>query len=161
MRDFNSPTVHTPATPSGRAGAQLCGRPNQRFRRDTKPLMQSPGHGHRKWPLVTEHLVNSVRCPMNGTRSFGASPRCAITNLMAATACRCASAPESARCTASARHCSKREGRIRAGPWTSSPTPWRAADAFARQGVRLRFIRPGKPVENAYIASFNGKFRDE
>jgi putative transposase len=32
--------------------------------------------------------------------------------------------------------------------------------AYAR-GVRLSFIRPGKPVENAYIESFNGKFRDE
>ncbi|KCV06947.1 transposase, IS407 family [Bordetella holmesii CDC-H785-BH] len=28
-------------------------------------------------------------------------------------------------------------------------------------GVKLSFIRPGKPVENAYIESFNGKFRDE
>jgi putative transposase len=27
--------------------------------------------------------------------------------------------------------------------------------------VNLIFIRPGKPVENAYIESFNGKFRDE
>jgi putative transposase len=27
--------------------------------------------------------------------------------------------------------------------------------------VHLSFIRPGKPNENAYIASFNGKFRDE
>ena len=32
--------------------------------------------------------------------------------------------------------------------------------AFAR-GVTLRFIRPGKPIENAYVESFNGKFRDE
>ena len=27
--------------------------------------------------------------------------------------------------------------------------------------VKLSFIRPGKPNENAYIESFNGKFRDE
>lgn len=27
--------------------------------------------------------------------------------------------------------------------------------------LRLNFIRPGKPVENAYIESFNGRFRDE
>lgn len=30
-----------------------------------------------------------------------------------------------------------------------------------QKGVKLQFIRPGKPVENAYIESFNGKFRDE
>jgi len=28
-------------------------------------------------------------------------------------------------------------------------------------GVVLQFIRPGKPVENAFVESFNGKFRDE
>jgi putative transposase len=27
--------------------------------------------------------------------------------------------------------------------------------------IRLNFIRPGKPVENAYVESFNGRFRDE
>ncbi len=38
----------------------------------------------------------------------------------------------------------------------------RTLDAWAyARGVTLRFIRPGKPVENAYIESFNGKFRDE
>jgi putative transposase len=38
----------------------------------------------------------------------------------------------------------------------------RTLDAWAyRHGVTLRFIRPGKPIENAYVESFNGKFRDE
>ena len=38
----------------------------------------------------------------------------------------------------------------------------RTLDAWAyRTGVTLRFIRPGKPIENAYVESFNGKFRDE
>ena len=29
------------------------------------------------------------------------------------------------------------------------------------QGVKLHFIRPGKPTENGHIESFNGRFRDE
>ena len=38
----------------------------------------------------------------------------------------------------------------------------RALDAWAyRNKVRLDFIRPGKPVENCYIESFNGRLRDE
>jgi putative transposase len=30
-----------------------------------------------------------------------------------------------------------------------------------RNGVKLDFITPGKPVENAYVESFNGEFREE
>ena len=30
-----------------------------------------------------------------------------------------------------------------------------------RMGVKLSFIRPGKPVENAFAESFNGRLRDE
>ena len=38
----------------------------------------------------------------------------------------------------------------------------RALDHWAyKNGVHLDFIRPGRPVENGYIESFNGKLRDE
>ena len=30
-----------------------------------------------------------------------------------------------------------------------------------QRGVRLEFIQPGKPVQNAYVESFNGRLRDE
>jgi putative transposase len=31
----------------------------------------------------------------------------------------------------------------------------------ARTGVRLRFIQPGKPVQNAFLEGFIGRFRNE
>src|SRR5262249_1385020 len=38
----------------------------------------------------------------------------------------------------------------------------RALENWAyRRGVQLDFIRPGKPIENAFIESFNGRLRDE
>lgn len=38
----------------------------------------------------------------------------------------------------------------------------RALDEWAYQhGVKIDFIDPGKPVQNPFIESFNGKFRDE
>ena len=38
----------------------------------------------------------------------------------------------------------------------------RAIDAWAYQtGVKLDFIRPGRPVENGFVESFNGRLRDE
>ena len=38
----------------------------------------------------------------------------------------------------------------------------RALDVWAHeQSVKLHFIEPGKPVQNAFIESFNGKMRDE
>jgi len=38
----------------------------------------------------------------------------------------------------------------------------KAMDAWSSQyGVHLEFIRPGKPIDNGYIESFNGRLRDE
>jgi putative transposase len=38
----------------------------------------------------------------------------------------------------------------------------RALDAWAHdRDIKLQFIDPGKPTQNAYVESFNGKFRDE
>jgi putative transposase len=38
----------------------------------------------------------------------------------------------------------------------------KALDEWAyRKGIKLEFIRPGKPMENGYIESFNGKLREE
>jgi putative transposase len=38
----------------------------------------------------------------------------------------------------------------------------KALDAWAyERGVQLRFSRPGKPVDNRFIESFNGRLRDE
>lgn len=34
-------------------------------------------------------------------------------------------------------------------------------DWSEKTGVRLRFIAPGKPLQNAFVESFNGKIRDE
>jgi putative transposase len=38
----------------------------------------------------------------------------------------------------------------------------KALDTWAyRNGVQLEFSRPGKPTDNAFVESFNGRFRDE
>ncbi len=38
----------------------------------------------------------------------------------------------------------------------------KALEAWAwKKGIKLDFIHPGKPMENGYIESFNGRLRDE
>jgi transposase InsO family protein len=56
------------------------------------------------------------------------------------------------------------------GHRTAYRSPSTTARSFSRgrsktgpgdAGVQLDFIRPGKPVENAFIEAFNGRLRDE
>jgi transposase InsO family protein len=58
---------------------------------------------------------------------------------------------------------SRRAGRRARSCWTNGPaltSPVLDQWAYER-GVQLRFIAPGKPVENAFVESFNGRLRDE
>jgi transposase InsO family protein len=47
--------------------------------------------------------------------------------------------------------------RCRLGVTVQTYHRWREK----RGGARLDFIRPGKPIENVYIESFNGRIREE
>ncbi len=59
---------------------------------------------------------------------------------------------------AAARHGWPRTIVVDNGPEFTS----RALDQWAyERGIELHFIEPGKPVQNAYIESFNGRVRDE
>jgi putative transposase len=62
-----------------------------------------------------------------------------------------------------ARVCRVRDRLFNTRPLDNGPEfAGTALDAWAAQhGVQLHFIQPGKPVQNAFIESFNGKFRDE
>src|ERR1041385_5514082 len=45
---------------------------------------------------------------------------------------------------------------------TNDQFHFQGADAWAhRHGVKLEFSRPGKPTDNAFIESFNGRLRQE
>jgi len=49
---------------------------------------------------------------------------------------------------------------LRRGHFENRRAPDHARAPFWR-GVQLDFIRPGEPVENAFIESFNGRLPDE
>ena len=47
-------------------------------------------------------------------------------------------------------------------PGRQANRAWRAGRRGGhRNGVRLVVSRPGKPIDNAFTESFNGRFRDE
>ena len=52
--------------------------------------------------------------------------------------------------------------RARSSPVNGPEFAGRALDQWAHErGLKIDYIRPGKPVDNAFVESFNGRFRDE
>jgi putative transposase len=60
------------------------------------------------------------------------------------------------------RHVAKQAGPVSITVAHGTEFTSKALEEWAsRRGVNLDFIRPGKPVENGLIESFNGRVRDE
>jgi hypothetical protein len=54
------------------------------------------------------------------------------------------------------------KGQIILRPISEQRKDWdKAFQKMHENGVTLDFSRPGKPTDNPYVESFNGKFRDE
>ena len=111
--------------------------PNRRWSMDFVHDSGADGRAFRAFTLVDDF---TRECPViEGDRRLGADRVVAVLTRLAA--CRGLPATIS----------------LDNGPEFHS----RALDAWAFQhGVQLQFIRPGKPVENAFIESFNSRFRD-
>jgi putative transposase len=50
---------------------------------------------------------------------------------------------------------------VPANAWQRSPTSNAIPILDSRNGFDWHYIRPGKPAQNAFIESFNGRLRDE
>ena len=99
----------------------------------------STGHRFRVFTLIDTHTRECLA--LVATRSFTADR---VTEIIEEVVARRRARPQTI--------------TVDNGPEFTS----RRMDYWAHlRGVELDFIRPGRPVENCYIESFNGRFRDE
>jgi putative transposase len=123
---------------SGRVQTSLPERPNQRWSMDFLADSLADGRSLRTLTLVDdfsrECLAIEVDTSLPGARVVGVLERVVAARGL----------PKSI--------------TVDNGPEFTS----KVMDGWAyKHGVSLSFIDPGKPIQNAYIESFNGKFRDE
>ncbi len=122
----------------GRGQAALPGRPNQQWGIDFVSDTLAWGRRIRLFTVVDvftrEALAIEVDTSLPGARVVGVLERLALER----------GTPE--------------EIVLDNGPELAG----KALDQWAyERGVRLRFIEPGKPVQNAFVESFHGRLRDE
>ena len=59
-------------------------------------------------------------------------------------------------------HCPARQAPRPSSATTARSSPaWRSCAGRRRRGIDWHYIAPGKPTQNAFIESFNGRLRDE
>lgn len=137
------------------AGLQVRQRPRKRvaLERVSKPAVTSP---NERWSMdfVTDAFADG-RCFRNLTVVDDATRECPLIEV--------ARSLPAERVIAALDRVARERGYPRAIVCDNGPEfRSEALDQWADQhGLTLAFIEPGKPVQNAFIESFNGRFRDE
>jgi putative transposase len=135
------------------AGLQVRRRRRKRLTRADRVPLPMPSQRLARWSMdfTADTLADGRGFRTSTTSPASVSPSKSIARCLGSASPVCSIA-----------YTAWSDSRRRSSSTTGPEFAGRTLDAWAyTRGVELRFIRPGKPIENAYVESFNGTFRDE